>query len=129
LGVRRAAAEEGSRLPARVLGALFEQFVGLELLRAARQSEADLHLRFWRDPSGPEVDWGIVAGDRWLPIEVKWSEAPSERDTRQLETFLAEYPKAHEGIVICRTPRRFKIGRKTTAVPWHDIPSLVAELA
>ena len=129
LGVRRAAAEEGSRLPARVLGTLFEQFVGLELLRAARQSKADLHLRFWRDPSGPEVDWVLVAGDHWLPVEVKWSEAPGERDTRHLETFLSEYPKAHAGIVVCRTPRRFKIGRRVTAIPWRDIPDLVAELA
>jgi len=39
-----------------VLGALFEQFMGLELLRAARPTSPPLHLRFWRDPDGPEVD-------------------------------------------------------------------------
>ncbi len=37
LGVRRAAAEEGPRPGARVLGSLFEQYVGVELLRAFRQ--------------------------------------------------------------------------------------------
>ncbi len=125
LGVRRAAAEEGTRLPARVLGALFEQFVGLELLRAARQTSAPLHLRFWRDPDGPEVDWVLVSEDRWLPVEVKWSEAPLPRDASHLQTFLGEYPKAREGVVICRTPRPFKLAPKVTALPWQEIPALV----
>ncbi len=125
LGVRRAAADEGRRLPPRVLGALFEQFVGLELLRATREAAAPLKLRFWRDPDGPEVDWIVVGDERWLPVEVKWSEAPAERDTRHLQTFLREYPKAREGFVVCRTPRRFKITPKITAVPWQEIHSLV----
>jgi predicted AAA+ superfamily ATPase len=128
LGVRRAAAEESPRPPARVLGSLFEQFVGLELLRATRQTSGNLRLRFWRDPDGPEVDWILVGEDRWLPVEVKWSETPSERDTRHLQTFLSEYPQAREGIVVCRTPRRFKIGPKITAVPWREILDLVESM-
>jgi predicted AAA+ superfamily ATPase len=125
LGVRRAAADEGRRLPTRVLGSLFEQFVGLELLRATRQVSANLKLRFWRDPDGPEVDWIVVGSDHWVPVEVKWSDAPAERDARHLKTFLSEYPKAREGFVVCRTPRRFKIAPKITAVPWQEIHSLV----
>ena len=128
LGVRRAAAEEGRRLPARVLGALFEQFVGLELLRATRQMAGPLRLRFWRDPDGPEVDWIVEGEDRWLPVEVKWSDAPAERDAKHLKTFLGEYPKAREGVVVCRTPRRFKIGPRITAVPWQEIPALAESL-
>ena len=129
LGVRRVAAEEGPRLPARVLGALFEQFVGLELLRATRHSVMPLRLRFWRDPDGPEVDWVVAGEDRWLPVEVKWSEAPVERDTRHLQTFLSEHPKARAGVVVCRTPRRFKISAKISAVPWQEIPDMVEGLA
>lgn len=125
LGVRRAAAEEGARLPVRVLGAVFEQFVGLELLRASRQASAPLHLRFWRDPDGPEVDWVLVADNRWLPVEVKWSQVPSARDAAHLATFLAEYPKAKEAFVVCRTPTPFKLAPKVTAVPWQEIPTLV----
>jgi predicted AAA+ superfamily ATPase len=125
LGVRRAAADEGRRLPPRVLGALFEQFVGLELLRATREASAQLKLRFWRDPDGPEVDWVVVGDEHWVPVEVKWSATPAERDARHLQTFLREYPKAHEGFVVCRTPRRFRIAPKITAVPWQEIHSLV----
>jgi predicted AAA+ superfamily ATPase len=126
LGVRRAAADEGRRLPPSVLGSIFEQYVGLELLRATREVPAPLKLQFWRDPDGPEVDWIVVGDDRWVPVEVKWSDAPTERDTRHLQTFLNEYPKAHAGFVVCRTPRRFKITPRITAVPWQEIHSLVA---
>ena len=75
------------------------------------------------------MDWIVVAEDRWLPVEVKWSNAPTQRDVRHLQTFLTEYSRAREGIVVCRTPRRFKISPKITAVPWQQIPDLVAGLA
>jgi predicted AAA+ superfamily ATPase len=88
----------------------------------------ELRLRFWRDPDGPEVDWIVEAEDRWLPVEVKWSDAPAERDTRHLRTFLSEYPKAREGVVVCRTPRRFKLAPNITAVPWQEIPRLAESL-
>ena len=111
-----------------MLGALFEQFVGLELLRATRQAMGEVRLRFWRDPDGPEVDWIVEGEERWLPVEVKWSDAPAERDIRHLQTFLSEYPKAREGVVVCRTPRRFKLAPKITAVPWQEIPRLAENL-
>lgn len=67
--------------------------------------------------------------DRLLPVEVTWSEAPTERDTRHLRTFLSEYPRAAAGIIVCRTPRRFKIDPTVTAVPWQEIPRLVEDLS
>lgn len=124
LGVRRAAAEEGPRPGPTTLGAWFEQWVGLELLRASRAREARLALHFWRDPDGPEVDWVLAAEDCYLPVEVKWSDAPSHREARHLETFLGEYAKAKEGFVVCRTPRAFKLSPRITAIPWQDLASL-----
>ena len=58
----------------------------------------------------------------------QWSDAPAERDTRHLQTFLSEYSKAHEGVVVCRTPRRFKLAPNITAVPWQEIPRLAESL-
>lgn len=125
LGVRRAAADEAVTRTPRVLGQLFEQFVGLELLRAARLRGDGAELCFWRDPDGPELDWVLKHPKTWLPIEVKWSDAPSVRDARHLETFLDEYPKAARGVVVCRTPRPLKLTARVTAVPWQEIPRLV----
>jgi predicted AAA+ superfamily ATPase len=126
LGVRRAAAEESPRPSVREVGALFEQYVGLELLRAIRQTGRVLHLRFWRDPDGPEVDWIVEGEQTLLPVEVKWSATPSDRDAKHLRTFLAEYPRADAAVIVCRAPRRFRIGPGITAVPWQEIPDLVA---
>ncbi len=128
LGVRRAAAEEGPRPGARVLGSLFEQYVGLELLRAMRQAGGNHSLHFWRDPGGPEVDWIVTGPKRWLAVEAKWSDAPTPGDTRHLRTFRAEHPKARKAVVVCRTPRRFALGDGLTAVPWQEIPELIARL-
>lgn len=125
LGLRRAAAEEGPRPPLRVLGALFEQFVALELIRSLRQSGSTSQLQFWRDPDGAEVDWVIKGENRWLPVEVKWSEVPTDRDAKHLRTFMSEYSLAREAVIVCRTPRPFKLSPTVTAVPWQEIPSLL----
>ena len=127
LGVRRAAAEEGRRLPPRVLGGLFEQFVGLEFIRLGRQAQPEVQVRFWRDPDGPEVDWVLTREDHCLPIEVKWSDAPTSTDARHLETFLREHRNVHRGLVICRTPKRFQLARGIVALPWQEIPSVIEE--
>ena len=127
LGVRRAAAEEGRRLPPRVLSGLFEQVVGLELIRLGRLARPEVHVRFWRDPDGPEVDWVLTVEDQTLPVEVKWSEAPSARDIRHLETFLHEHGGARHGLVACRTPRRFQLARNILALPWQEIPDVIEE--
>jgi len=74
------------------------------------------------------VDWVLAGEEGCLPVEVKWSEAPVLRDASHLQTFLAEYPKAKEGIVVCRTPKAFKLGPKIAAVPWQELPTLVERL-
>jgi predicted AAA+ superfamily ATPase len=127
LGVRRAAAEEGRHLPPRVLGGLFEQFVGLELIRLGRQVRPEVTVRFWRDPDGPEVDWVLTREGRSLPVEVKWSETPSVRDIRHLETFLREHGDTRHGLVVCQTPRRFGLGKNIVALPWQEIPAVIEE--
>ena len=127
LGVRRAAAEEGRRLPPQVLGGLFEQFVGLEFIRLGRQAQPEVRVQFWRDPDGPEVDWVLTRENHSLPIEVKWSETPKAWDTRHLETFLGEYGHARHGLVICRTPRRIQLARNIVALPWQEIPGVFDE--
>jgi uncharacterized protein len=76
LGVRRASAREGPELRRESAGFLFEQFIGLELIRLCRLIAPSRRLHFWRDPDGPEVDWVLVSGKELLPIEVKWTDAP-----------------------------------------------------
>ena len=119
LGVRRVAAREGLRPPRSQWGLLFEQFVGLELLRFFRARQRTVKLQFWRDPDGPEVDWVLSRDATYVPIEVKWTDAPDAKDARHLHCFLREYPSFGVGYVVCRVPHRLRLSDQVVALPWR----------
>jgi len=125
LGVRRLAAREGTKLSRDTMGQLFEQFVGLELLRSAHTKGPGLKIRFWRDPDGPEVDWVIDADGAYTPLEVKWTENPSPADIRHLEVFLSEYKPAKKGYLVCRIPRKAVLSDRIIAIPWQSIGEII----
>ena len=125
LGVRRLAAREGTKPTRETWGHWFEQFVGLELLRCARAQQRRVQLHFWRDPDGPEVDWILEEAGHYLPVEVKWTDAPTSADGRHLETFLKEYPQATDATIVCRCPRKMRLSENVTAIPWQDVDQLV----
>lgn len=124
LGVRRLAAHEGIKLPRDTMGLLFEQFVGLELLRSVHTKGRGAKIRFWRDPDGPEVDWVIDEQDVYIPLEVKLTENPTLSDIRHLEVFLSEYKSAKVGFLICQVPRKTKLSEKVFALPWQSIDEI-----
>jgi predicted AAA+ superfamily ATPase len=125
LGIRRLAAQEGIHLPKDKLGQLFEQFVGLELLRQGRISGHHYRLQFWRDPDGPEVDWVVNQQGTYTPIEVKWSATPTERDARHIQVFQKEYANAEMGYIVCQAKRKFKLADRIMAIPWQEMPTLI----
>lgn len=121
LGLRRLAAKEQISLPQKYLGSLFEQFVGLELIRWSRLQSSKISIHFWRDSSGQEVDWVLNRNDELLPIEVKWTDTPSRRDAKHLELFLNEYPKAARGYVVCRVSHSQALSNKIEAISWKEL--------
>jgi len=106
------------------MGHLFEQYIGLELIRLARMSPAVTSIKFWRDPGGPEVDWIIEQNHSYVPIEVKWTKTPSLKDTKGLNIFLKEY-RSKTGYIVCQTPRKVKLSDNIYAIPWESIHSLI----
>jgi len=125
LGVRRIAAAEGCDIPDKYMGDLFEQWVGLELLRLMRTMPQKSSLLFWRDQAGAEVDWVMEKENQYIPVEVKWSENPSARDARHLQTFIEEYSNCLAGYVICRIPRAQKLTDHVTALPWQELHKIL----
>jgi len=125
LGVRRLAAREGTKLSRDTMGRIFEQFIGLELLRIARSRNQTVKIRFWRDPDGPEVDWVVDAQGLYTPLEVKLTENPSAADIRHLEVFLSEYSSAKTGYLICQVTRKAKLSDRIIALPWQSIGEIV----
>jgi predicted AAA+ superfamily ATPase len=121
LGVRRLAAREGYPVSTTQIGHLFEQWIGLELLKWINLHEASRpQLFFWRDNSGTEVDWVIKKNNDLIPIEVKWTEQPSEQDIKYLKIFIQEYECSH-GYLVCRTPHALALTDKITAIPWASL--------
>ncbi|MBI4358099.1 MAG: ATP-binding protein [Candidatus Omnitrophica bacterium] len=127
LGVRRLAARVGTRLPREEWGRLFEQFVGLELLRCARLSGKKIQIKFWRDPDGPEVDWVMDVEDHYIPLEVKWTQSPTPSDMKHLKLFLSEYSASRVGYLVCQTPRKLKFAENIFALPWQDLDKLILD--
>ncbi len=125
LGVRRICANEGFHLNTRRKGELFEQYIGLELIRYGRLSSKGITLNFWRDADGPEVDWVLNRENEYIPMEVKWTSHPIPSDAKYLELFLDEYKNSKHGYIVCQTPRAFKVSKRVTALPWQEIESLV----
>lgn len=121
MGVRRLCAREGVLPPQSHYGKLFEEWVGLELIRHMRAHQVSGRLRFWRDAEGPEVDWVVDVQGSFIPIEVKWTENPREQDVKHIKIFLSEYREARNGFVICRTPRPLQLCENIMALPWKEI--------
>ena len=122
LGVRRLAAREGPRPHPSRTGELFEQFVGLELIRWCRLHTPRTQVKFWRDPDGPEVDWVLDDGGSYLPVEVKLTERPTERNVKHLDVFMKEY-RSTKGLLVCTEPRAIRLAKGIVAIPWPELPA------
>jgi len=127
LGVRRLSADEGIHPPTTYLGKLFEQWVGLELIRCARLTNERTKVYFWRDMNGPEVDWIVKKEDHLIPIEVKWTTHPTRDHSKHLELFKSEYPNVSKAYIVCQIPRQMKLSEGIYAIPWQEVDSIILE--
>jgi len=125
LGIRRMAAAEGVKPSLEHLGKLFEQYIGLELIRLAKLNHERNKIYFWRDANGPEVDWIFSKDNQLIPIETKWTDNPSLYDARHLQVFCNETKEAQNAYVICRVPHKIKLADGIFALPWQDIDELI----
>ncbi len=128
LGIRRTCANEGTKLPQRVLGDLFEHFVGNELINRSQLNVPAVKVKYWRDALGMEIDFVLDFLHQYIPIEVKWSDKPQAKDAKHLMKFINEYSQAKQGYIVCRTPHRYKITDNITALPWQEINLIFNEL-
>lgn len=119
-GVRRIAAGEGSRLPQRYYGELFEQFIGLELLKLLHLFIPQARLYYWKDHNGPEVDYVIEYQQQYLAIEVKYTQKPSQDDAKHLTAFRQEYDCLAAPVVICRVERPAVLVEDIIAMSWRE---------
>lgn len=125
MGIRRACANEGIKLSQVEYGNLFEQFVGLQLLALSNLKSPLMKIRYWRDSAGPEVDFVMEYHQQYIPVEVKYSEAPRKKDAANILKFINEYSEATHGYIVCRTPHSYQLNDQVTVIPWQDIESML----
>jgi predicted AAA+ superfamily ATPase len=97
-------------------GRLVENVMACSLARRTLEGSS---LRFWKKRTGPEVDFVITAGNRTLPIEVKWRRVPSP--TLGLRTFIETYRPSRAIVATRDTYGRQKVG----GIPVDFIPALL----
>jgi len=122
LGVRHAAAgmRPGAVAVQAAPGPVFEQWVGAELYRRLRYL-GEGTLSYLRTKGGAEIDYILDYQDQLVPIEVKWTEHPTVRDTRHLRRFLDEQARAERAFVVCRCPHPQQLTERIQAIPWDRV--------
>ncbi len=121
LGIRRACANEGTKLSQSMQAYLFEHYVGNELLWQTQLTMPQAKVKYWRDAAGPEVDYVLEVFHQYIPIEVKWSDKPNEGDSKHLKKFMLDHPETPAAYIVCRSPHRYKLSDKITVLPWQEI--------
>jgi uncharacterized protein len=125
LGIRRLCANEGINLPAKYVGLLFEQLIGLELINSTTLRNERSKVYFWRDVNnGNEVDWIVEKQGQYIPIEVKLTRDPVIKNAKHLLTFLNEYDNTEKAYVVCTAPRKIKLHDRIYAIPWQEIETI-----
>ncbi|MFT3742189.1 MAG: ATP-binding protein [Gammaproteobacteria bacterium] len=121
LGIRRACANEGARLSQQMMGHLFEHYIGNALIWQLELMLPQAKVKYWRDAAGPEVDYVIEIFHQYIPIEVKWTEKPTETDAKYLKIFLEAYPETKQAYIVCRSPEPYLLSDKIMVLPWQKL--------
>ncbi len=128
LGIKRVGADEPYNPGVKQFLQLFEQYIGLEISKMLQVLDLQAKLLFWRSHDGPEVDYVIAHNQKYTPVEVKWTDAPTNKDINHLLTFKNEYPIHDYCYVICRCPAPMLIADKVLAMPWQELPNIITNL-
>ncbi|HZM28731.1 MAG TPA: DUF4143 domain-containing protein, partial [Gemmatimonadales bacterium] len=98
-------------------GALFETYVGQNLLALLGSHLPKARLHFWSIQGRYEVDFVITTGRSSIGIEVKASSRFSEKELGGLQAFLASTPGARAGILAYNGTEALAVGKDLYAIP------------
>ena len=93
------------------IGAVFENLCLNEIRKALSLTAQSPEIRFWRTPTGAEVDFVIETGAHLIPIEVKRSEGYVQADLKNLLKFKeANFQKVKNMVLIYNGPFKYQEG-------------------
>ena len=101
-------------------GFVFENFIFLLLRQKLRFKAAKLN--YWRTKDKAEVDFVIEAGQRLIPVEVKYKHLKQDKVPAPLRSFIDKYNPEQAYIINLDLSKTLKI-KKTTLffMPFHEL--------
>ncbi len=105
------------------VGALWETYVVMEVLKHFRAAGRNVPVWFWRTAYGDEVDLLVERGGRFIALEAKYCERPDKRDLKGFSALTRMYGEQAliRGYVVCRTPHAYPLTPKIDAIPGEEI--------
>jgi len=104
-------------------GALFENFIIVEILKNFNNSGKRQLLYYWRDKTGHEIDLLLDLGSRLIPIEIKSSHTIKTEFFKNLDFFnqlSGNDPELSMIVHAGDTEQKWSKGR---VLPWNKIPT------
>jgi len=93
------------------IGAVFENLCLNEIRKVLSLTAQSPEIRFWRTPTGAEVDFVVETGAHLIPLEVKRSESYGQADLKNLLKFKeANFQKVKNMVLIYNGPFKYQEG-------------------
>jgi uncharacterized protein len=105
------------------LGALFENFISMNLIKVANTIATPPIAYHWRTNAGAEVDLILERDGNLYPIEINCKGQLTKRDCSGLKAFYETYPK-HKimpGVIIYAGNECYQLEENIFAIPWHAV--------
>lgn len=103
-----------------LLGALFETWVVLEIIKAVQAWPVAPEIHHFRSYGGAEVDLILEINGTLFPIEIKAKSNPTRNDGKAIGTLRECFPKERigPGLILCAVPSPIRLDERLFAVPW-----------
>jgi len=106
-----------------VVGALWETYVIMQVVRHFSAHGKTVPLWFWRTSQGEEVDLLVERGGQFIAMECKYAEHVDPSSLKGISALMKEYgaPSLIKGFVASRSPRSYPLADKMSAIPGSDV--------
>lgn len=101
-------------------GALFENFVILELLKRKQNKGSQTSFYYWRDNKGVEIDLLLDTGRQLVPIEIKSAKTFQEEYLRNIRLW-NDYSGNQGGILLFDGDETYKLSNKIKIAKWNEV--------
>ncbi|AEH45205.1 hypothetical ATPase [Thermodesulfatator indicus DSM 15286] len=98
-------------------GALFENYVLVEILKSYFNRGKEPAIYFWRTKDGQEVDLLIEEQGKLYPIEIKLSMRPKKDMLRGVYALKKYFKNIGSGALVCLVEKPFPLGKNFFALP------------